>query len=202
MSIIDLYRKCVLSIVPENLEKQLKSEKGTVREAATIMVLGSVLIILVNVISSFISFALIPDVSSLVTNIMLSIIGIPIMTVLFGLVSNAVMYLLAKALGGKGTFENQFFQFAYPMAGISLINGAVALVPCVGSLVSFALAIYSIFIAYLIYKSVHKISSNKAALLALLPMILMLVLLVVVMALFAASLTTLAGSMGGLQATP
>jgi len=199
MKVLQRYEQMFRSLAPENLKAQLKRTKGTLGD-------GAINIILASIISSIILLgmgvfqmaivgttsmvgdapfetALISGMSS--TLIILIAIISPILMVISSLIVTGVMWAVAKLLGGKGTFTQQFFQFSYPMGGIVIISSVVGLVPCIGDLISIALSLYSLYIAFEIYRSVHKLDDARAILLVALPIILFILAIILIVVLFA-----------------
>jgi hypothetical protein len=111
-----------------------------------------------------------------------SIIGVP----LGFFIGVGILFLFAKLFGGTGTFLQQAYAFALfsvPIQGISAIAG---LVPVLGGLVSFALGIYSIFLAVFAISASHRLTTGRAVAVVLLPAAIVLVLACVALILFVA----------------
>jgi hypothetical protein len=120
----------------------------------------------------------------------------PFLCLLYSLLELAV----AKALGGTGDMQANFnastlpglavFIIYLPLAIIAIPLGWLGMVPVIGlcascirfplSLVSMGLGLYSMYLRYLAFKEVHKLSSVKAAGVVILPIFLLGALMVVI----------------------
>ncbi len=85
--------------------------------------------------------------------------------------SVGILYLIAKAFKGSGTFLQQSYTgllFGVPIGILSLL---LSLIPLLGSIAGFALSIYSIVLNVFSIMAVHRLSGGKATLVVLLPAI-------------------------------
>lgn len=206
MDIIGLYKKMVLSLLPSNLEKQLKTDKGTLGDGIKNVVLAALavdLLFLIAMVVQVVLFSSMADMAGdygtvaafgggfgIMTVVML--IVIPIIMVVVTLISTALSFVLCRILGGKGTFENQYYQFSIVGSGLAIVGGIFNIIPLIGGLVLVLLDIYYLYPVYLVYKGVHKLSSLMAALAVFIPIILAVILFVLFMGYFMASLTSVA----------
>lgn len=195
MDIIGMFRQMFLSLKPENLEKQMK-KKGTLKDGAMYIIVSSLFIallaILMIVIEMFTAGALgflgdeftaeIIAEGTLILMIPILVIVIPIIYLIINLIMSGLGFIGCKILGGKGEFENHFYQFAIPGSGLLIIEGIFNFIPCIGDIATIVLGLYFIYITFLIYKGIHKLSNVKAGFLAILPAI--LILLLVILAVF------------------
>ncbi len=122
---------------------------------------------------------------------LLSIIGlaifVPIMAIIGLFIGSGIFYIVARVLGGNGSYQTQTYLMAIYMAPLNLI-GILAMIPFVGILVSLAVAIYSLYLLTLALKETHKFTTGKAVLTWLIPVIILAVLVLLVMfAIFAAT---------------
>ncbi len=89
-----------------------------------------------------------------------------------------IIYVLARALGGQGTYMVQTYVsllFAVPLGLAGTVLGAV---PFMG-LVTFAISIYGIILQVQAVMAVHRLNSGVASLAIFLPIVLLVVLAVV-----------------------
>ncbi len=212
--VLDMYKKMVMSLMPENIKAQVAKEKGTLSDGLKYVLLTSLVVIIVEVLGilldtflgmgqalggvgqqSAIALGAIGGLGAL--GIVVTIIMIPIVQIISAFIMNGIVYILAKLLGGKGTFENQFYHIAILSGGLSVITGILGLVPCVGPLLSFILVVYYLYPLYLLYMGVHKLSSGRAIALILIPFLVIIVLAVIVAVLFAGMMTAMLGTMAG-----
>ncbi|MFA6530148.1 MAG: YIP1 family protein [Candidatus Micrarchaeia archaeon] len=112
-------------------------------------------------------------------------IGIPILSY----ISQGVYWILAKILGGKGTYTEQTFFGSMLGGAFAVIAPAiivVSLIPCLGTIVSFVVGAYELYLAYKIIKTVHGLDQLRAAVVVLLPLVVLvgLYLLIYLFAMF------------------
>ncbi len=205
MSIIRRYEQMFRSLAPENLKAQLKSMKGTLGDGAINIILSSIIASLMILVVFAIQMAFMGTASILggtslestafaglgIVLVLLIAVLIPVLAVVGSLIVTGVMWIIAKLLGGSGTFTQQFFQFSYPMGGIMIISSVIGIIPCLGDLVSLVLSLYSLYIAFEIYRSVHKLSDARAILIVALPIILVILLGLLIVVLFAGLIASL-----------
>lgn len=126
----------------------------------------------------------------------LIIIGIPILLLVFSLLGTAITWALAKVLGGKGSFTDQFYHFSIPTGGLGILSSLASLIPCVGFLIQLVLIVYSWYLAYLIYKEVHQLTTGKAVAVVAIPIVFALLLVVIVALVMATAMAGLLASLG------
>lgn len=121
----------------------------------------------------------------------LAIIVFPVLLAIFsvigGFIGVGIMYLIAKALGGTGTFDQQFYlssRLIWPMFFAMIGVFILTLIPVVGVLISFVWNLYSIYLQVMLVSVAHKVSKLKALLIVLVPII----LVIIIAAIFAAAL--------------
>ncbi len=106
-------------------------------------------------------------------------------------ISVGIYHLFAKAFGGRGTFLPYMYSYLLFNVPLTLIAYLVVLIPILGTLVSFAISIYSIVLQVFMTMAVHRLSGGRATLAVLiLPIIvtvLAIVFFIVVIALVAAA---------------
>ncbi len=145
-------------------------------------VVGAILSYLARLISpNPYNFASNPSTAALPTSTLQAItlgtsFGLIIFIPLGFFISMGILYLIAKAFKGSGTFLQQSYAgllFGVPLGIISLL---LSLIPFLGSIASFALSIYSIVLNVFSIMAVHRLSGGKATLVVLLPAIIGLLL--------------------------
>jgi hypothetical protein len=128
-----------------------------------------------------------------------TICGIPIVifAVLVGLfVSAGVAHLVARSLGGTGTFEKTMYGYAAITAPMSLVTSVVGAIPLVGCL-TLPLSLYAIYVQSVALRVEHKLPQGKALLAAAaLPIfgVILAVLVFLCIAVFGAALIAGSGS--------
>jgi len=93
------------------------------------------------------------------------------------LVSAGISHVLARALGGTGTYDQLAYGMAAYSAPGSLVSSAISFIPCLGILVALPLSLYLIFLNILTIKAVHHLSWGRAVLSSVLWIALVLVLI-------------------------
>ena len=92
-----------------------------------------------------------------------AIIFWPITAVLMSFVHVFILFIIAKILGGKGTYKSY-----YGALGVGSMPAWTAVVPPLGSILS----LWAIPIAVIVTASVHKISTTRAIIVVIIPMLL------------------------------
>jgi len=104
----------------------------------------------------------------------------------------AIIYGLARAFGGQGTFLTQSYTYLLFDVPLGIVSSLIALIPIAGGFISIAIGIYSIVLAIFSVMAVHRLSGGRATAVVLIPigvaLLLICGLLVLVVALFAAAL--------------
>jgi len=93
------------------------------------------------------------------------------------LLSAGISHLLARALGGTGTYEQLAYAIAAYTAPGSIVSSAVSFVPCVGPLVGLPFSFYLLFLNVLAIKAVHHLSWGRAVISSVLFLAFVLVIL-------------------------
>lgn len=82
----------------------------------------------------------------------------------------AIVQVVAKMLGGTGTFDKLFYGFAASQAPISLVTGILGAIPFVGCL-TFPIAIYALVLNVIANQAVHEYDTGKAVISSLTPVL-------------------------------
>jgi hypothetical protein len=214
-----MYEKMIKSLVPSNLKAQLK-EQGTLEQgimftalsSLTVAVLTAVLMILSTGVSILKNIPLVQNQQFLVDlgivgaaggitiiDAILTIIIQPIIALVVAFILTGIMYLIAKAFGGTGTFGNQFYHFAVATGGLTIMSALVSLIPILGELGALLLSVYFLYPMFLIYRAVHKLSDMKSIILTIGPLVVLFILgiiaVFVVVMLFGATMAAVLGMM-------
>lgn len=149
-----------------------------------------------------IGFAIAGVISGIVTTIYTFGLGVgaiimaPIGMVIGGLVAslifNAIVYVVAKVLNGKGSFGTQFHLSALVMVPVAIVNAALGIIPVLGGLLGFLVSLFGIWLDILAVKEAHGFSTARAAAAVLVPIVVLLVIAMIFVAMFIA----LAGVLG------
>ena len=116
-----------------------------------------------------------------------SIISVP----LFFFIGAGIQYLLARAFRGEGTFLQQCYTALLYQVPLGIISRVIGLVPILGGIVAFALAIYGIVLNVFAIMAVHRLSGGRATAVVLIPVgvvvLLFICLFVILVVLLAAA---------------
>ena len=111
---------------------------------------------------------------------------------LFFFIGMAIIYGLARAFGGQGTFLTQSYTYLLFDVPLGIVSSLIALIPIAGGFIAIAIGIYRIVLAIFSVMAVHRLSGGRATAVVLIPIGVALLLacgvIVLVVALFAAAL--------------
>lgn len=107
-------------------------------------------------------------------NLIFSLILTPILMPIGFLIGSLIYYVFARLLGGSGPFELHTYMLATFTAPLLVVNGALSIIPIVGSCLTFALYFYQMVLTYFAVKTVHNLSPGRAVLVALSPLLIFL----------------------------
>src|SRR5437660_4267958 len=82
-----------------------------------------------------------------------------------------IVYLLAKAFGGQGTFLEQCNSSLYIQAPLGIFSKLLALIPVVGRILNSVLSLYGIVLQVFVIMAVHRLSRGKALATILIPLV-------------------------------
>ncbi len=111
---------------------------------------------------------------------LVTILGAFLGTIISFFIWQGIVYLLAKAFGGTGTFLRQGYASLLASVPIGIIAAALNLIPILGGVVAFGLWIYNIVLQIFSLMAVHRLSGGKAAAVFFLPLIILCVLAFIV----------------------
>jgi len=197
MDIIGLYKKMILSLVPANLEKQLKTDKGTLGDGIKNYVLAAILMaVIVGILALVQSLMFGAPIDAAIIGIITFLIVIVIAVVVGTLISTGLSYVWCKLLGGKGTFGDQYYQFSIVASGLLIVSAVLMVIPFIGSLIAGLLSVYYLYLVFLVYRSVHKFTDGRAAVAVIVPFILLIILAVILFMFAFLTIMAIAASMG------
>ena len=87
------------------------------------------------------------------------------------LIGSGIHFLIAKLLGGTGSFEEQTYLLATFVAPMMIINGVIGIIPFLGGCVWFLILIYQLVLTFLAVKVVHRLGTGQALVVALGPIL-------------------------------
>ena len=113
------------------------------------------------------------------------IIGVP----LGFFIGVGILYLIARAFGGQGTFLAQGYSYLLFDVPLGIITALLGLIPIFGGLVAIGVGIYALVLQIFSIMGVHRLGGGKATLVVFLPGIVVLALaciaVVIIIAVFA-----------------
>jgi len=132
--------------------------------------------------------------------VLFTLVLLPLAVILSGIIMSAVYFIIAKLLGGSGSFTSQTFAFSLIIGASSLVLlpfHMLAAIPFVGLLmlpISIFLALYIYYLYYKAIRSIHGLSQGKAIAVLVIPMAIAVLLIIALVAI------ALAGFFPGLAA--
>jgi hypothetical protein len=97
-------------------------------------------------------------------------------------IGNGLLYLIAKAFRGQGTFLAQGYTDLLLSIPLGIVSALVSRAPLLGGLMVFGISIYTIVLRIFSIMAVHRLSGGKATAVVLLPVVVSILLLVVLVA--------------------
>ena len=175
--------KSVLTQPKETFAKR-KKEADFMAAMKPYAIVGGVIGLLIGVAVALFAgiLSLVPGLGILVGLGFLAIpvlaIGVAVLEVIASLVMSALMFVFAKLLGGSGDFKTHYFLPSLYVIPVAVLTIVLNVIPFIGPLLGFVLAIYSLYLMTLSLKETHGFGTGKAILVWLLPVILAIVLAV------------------------
>ena len=152
-----------------------KEKPGSLMDSAIIVLVVSLISGILNGLSSILYAK--ADMSALVLSVP---IGMVMMLIIF-FIGSAILYGLAKILGGKGGFEKHTYLLA-AIDTLMIVTAILGLIPVLGGLVGFLLMLYMLYLAILAMQVSHGLDFIKAAIVVLIPVVLLGVLAMILFA--------------------
>ena len=103
--------------------------------------------------------------SKLVGLFSFTIVSVPLLF----FIGAGIQYLLARAFRGQGAFLQQCYAVLLYQVPLGIISYVIGLVPILGGIVAFALAIYGIVLNVFAIMAVHRLSGGRATAVVLIP---------------------------------
>lgn len=97
-------------------------------------------------------------------------------TVIGFYLSNGLVYLGARVLGGSGDFGTQTYLQTLFAVPLGIVASVLSVIPCVGLIAALAVGIYGIILNVRAVKVVHNLTTGKATAAVLVPALLLLAL--------------------------
>jgi hypothetical protein len=206
----------VSCLAPDGMDRLLNKKNGTLMDGVLNIVISSIVpaatILMIFIVQAAlgITFSAFGGLAGLaaggMTGTMYILIGavyaiaIIILSPVGFLLSNSLDWVMARILGGKGKYSDQAFYESHLKAGSNILAPALillAMIPCLGTLVSIGWTIYTIFLKYKIIKKVHSLSTLRAIGVIIIPIILIItIVLALVILLYGMLFASLLGLYG------
>jgi hypothetical protein len=106
-------------------------------------------------------------VSSIFAGFCGALIGVP----LSFLIGSGFYWLVAKLLGGTGSYEGQTYLLGTFTAPLMIVNGVISIIPIAGGCIAFLISIYTLVLTYFALKVSHDFTSGKAIVTLLIPVL-------------------------------
>src|SRR5205807_8708022 len=100
------------------------------------------------------------------------------LTIIGFFIGTGILYLIAKAFRGQGTFLAQGYANLLFNIPLGIVGGLAALVPILGTIVGLGIGIYGIVLNIFSIMAVHRLSGGKATAVVLLPVAIVFVLVI------------------------
>jgi hypothetical protein len=113
-------------------------------------------------------------------------------TVIGALIFTGLVQVVAKMLGGTGTFDKLFYGFAAFQAPLGLVSTAVSVIPIVRCL-SVLISIYGIVLCVIANQAVHEYDTGKAVISTLAPVVVIGLFCCCIIAVFGTAISALLG---------
>ena len=120
-----------------------------------------------------------------------SVVGAIIGAPLGFFIGAGILFLIAKILGGTGSFLNYAFLLALVDVPIQAIANVAGIIPVIGGLIGFVAGIYGIILAIYATASAHRLSLGRSTAVVLIPSIVAFLLFIILIIIAAAFLVGL-----------
>lgn len=174
---------------------------GVVVNAALAGLLGGIAAAISMVIMAVFSpFMYSGGLASVAVAAVVAVVIYPIIMVIAAFIGSAIYFILAKIFGGKGGYMVQTYGLTLVMGGslfISFPLMALSPIPCVGFvlyLASMVVGLYALYGYYRVIKSLHALSTGKAAAVIIIPILIAIAIAFVLAIVATAMLAAMLGS--------
>ncbi len=179
---------------PEETLKSYKG-KGDYGEAIKAVMIAAVIAALSGAFSQLIWVTLSDGVGVAVLSAIITFILTLIVLPMGLFISSGIYFVLSKILGGKGDFEVQTHLMSLIYL-VSAVGGVIGIIPCLGAVIGFLLALYAIYLNALVLKVTHGFSLMRAIAVILIPIVIVVVIIGLLIFLGALAFAGLLAGMG------
>jgi hypothetical protein len=106
-------------------------------------------------------------VSGIIGDFCGALIGLP----LAFLIGSGFYWLVARLLGGTGSYEQQTYLLGTFTAPLMIVNGILSIIPIAGGCIALLISIYTLVLTYFALKVSHAFTSGKAIATLLIPLL-------------------------------
>jgi len=180
-----MIQKFIDSIFPDKLAGMCKTEKGTLLQGLLVMLVGLVIVHAIMLAGQLASnpFAMSVLTLTLISNAASIIISLVVLLVLHAL----LFFISTRVFKGTGTLDQQFYMASLPYVMMQIIS-AILDIPvlffpnliCVFGIIGLVVALYGLYLLYIVVKNVHGLSSTDAAISIFLTIVILVVVYFVV----------------------
>jgi len=193
------YRRMLNSLRPGYLIKQLETDKrGTFAVGLRFLALGFFALLIASLIQIPLSTYLI-GTGMQYSYSMNQLVGLAALLILMVviIIFISAMFLFARLLGGVGSFSSHFYHLSILTGGMLTVVAFLNLLPFIGLFLSLGAVFYSVYLSFLVYSRLHKLSRFRAILLSIIPLSAALLLFILAVILLFALLAVLTGAYSG-----
>jgi len=112
-----------------------------------------------------------------ILTVILTLMFIPIYTILIYFIIVGIMHILARLFGGKAKYI-EYFRAESHTAILSWL-GILAIIPLLGGIINLFISIWGVVVSVVVLENVHKLTRGKAIIVVLIPVIVLILLLVI-----------------------
>ena len=163
-----------------------KKNSGAGSAAGTFALIGLVQAVVAIIVMALVLALTLPvvGVPFTIVGAIMMLIAYPIASVIGGVLGSVVYFIMAKIVGGKGSFWEQTYCMALVNGGVVLMMlpfNVLQIIPLLGwifSLLGLAVALYGIISHYRMIRAVHELSQLRAILVLIVPTIVIIAFII------------------------
>jgi len=188
---------------PQPTMEAEKSKADTMAAVKTYAIYGAIIGLLIGIVLAFLS-TLLGAFGSLFSQGAMgfftglgiaAIIVMPIVVAILSVIGSAISYgiywIIAKLLGGTGTFTQNYYlgsKLVWPVLVATIIAGILQIIPILGQIIYVVWLLYTIYLAVVLLSVANSISKVKAFIAWLIPVIIIVILMMALIGSLIASL--------------
>ncbi|VVC04913.1 Yip1 domain protein [Candidatus Burarchaeum australiense] len=177
---------------PSSLAK--KKAKGSLSDGVMLLAVGGAV---GAGVGSFLGMLFLMNFVGAIFGLIVGAIVGAIAAPLGALLFNILTYIVAKLLGGKAGYSQQYYMVALASAAGIAISMVLQNIPLIGGLLGFVFGLYVLYVEIVAMKEAHGFDMLKAAASVLIPAVIILVVVMVLAVMIAAMLMALGFGLAG-----